>query len=62
MLDEYALIRQLQESFGLGAKPFFWFFNTLWGLGLSQLLLAIIFWLGSGPTRTVNNPNNRTLF
>ena len=46
MIDEYALIRQIQEFFGLGAKPFFWVFNTLWGLGLSTLLPAMIFWLG----------------
>ena len=46
MLDEYVLIRQIQEFFGLGAKPLFWFFNTLWGLGLATLLPAIIFWLG----------------
>ncbi len=46
MLDEYVIIRQIQEFFGLGAKPFFWVFNTLWGLGLATLLPAIIFWLG----------------
>ncbi|MEM7016298.1 MAG: phosphatase PAP2 family protein [Pseudomonadota bacterium] len=46
MFDEYVLIRQIQEFFGLGAKPLFWFFNTLWGLGLATFLPAIIFWLG----------------
>ena len=46
MLDEFTLIRQIQEFFGLGAKPFFWVFNTLWGLGLASLLPAIIYWLG----------------
>ena len=46
MPDEYVLIRQVQEFFGLGAKPLFWFFNTLWGLDLATLLPAIIFWLG----------------
>lgn len=46
MFDEYALIRQIQEFFGLGAKPFFWIFNTLWGLGLATYLPAMIFWLG----------------
>jgi membrane-associated phospholipid phosphatase len=46
MPDEYVLIRQVQEFFGLGAKPLFWFFNTLWGLDLATRLPAIIFWLG----------------
>ena len=46
MPDEYVLIRQVQEFFGLGAKPLFWFFNTLWGLDLASRLPAIIFWLG----------------
>jgi len=46
MPDELVLIRQVQEFFGLGAKPLFWFFNTLWGLDLATRLPAIIFWLG----------------
>jgi membrane-associated phospholipid phosphatase len=46
MPDEYVLIRQVQEFFGLGAKPLFWFFNTLWGLDLATYLPAVIFWLG----------------
>ncbi len=46
MPDEYVLIRQIQEFFGEGAKPIFGFFNTLWGLGIAQILPAIIFWLG----------------
>ena len=46
MPDEFALIRQVQEFFGLGAKPLFWTFNTLWGIGLASRLPAIIFWLG----------------
>ena len=46
MPDEYALIRQIQDFFGPGAKPLFWFCNTLWGLDLATRLPAIIFWLG----------------
>jgi membrane-associated phospholipid phosphatase len=46
MPDQYVLIRQVQEFFGLGAKPLFWFFNTLWGLDLATRLPAVIFWLG----------------
>ncbi len=46
MFDEYVLIRQIQEFFGLGAKPFFWFFNMLWGQDLAGRLPAVIFWLG----------------
>lgn len=47
MLDEFVLIHQIQEFFGPGAKPVFRAFNTMWGLGLGQLLPAIIFWLGA---------------
>jgi len=46
MPDEFVLIDQIQEFFGLGAKPLFWFFNTLWGLDLATILPAIIFLLG----------------
>lgn len=46
MPDEFALIRQVQEFFGPGAKPLFWFFNLLWGLDLATRLPAVIFWLG----------------
>lgn len=46
MTDEFALIRQVQEFFGPGAKPFFWFCNFLWGLDIAIRLPAIIFWLG----------------
>lgn len=46
MWNEFELIRQIQELFGPGAKPVFWFCNLMWGLGLDTLLPAIIFWLG----------------
>lgn len=47
MWNEFELIRQIQEFFGLGARPVFWFGNFLWGLGLDTLLPAMMFWLGS---------------
>jgi len=50
MSEEFVLIRQIQEFFGLGAKPVFWFCNTLWGLDIATLLPAIIFWLGGRKT------------
>ena len=46
MPDEYVLIRQVQEFFGPGAKPLFWFCNFLWGLDLATRLPVVIFWLG----------------
>jgi len=46
MFDEFALIRKVQEFFGPGAKPFFWFCNFLWGLDIATRLPAILFWLG----------------
>ena len=46
MPDEYVLIRQVQEFFGPGAKPVFWFCNFLWGLDLATRLPVVIFWLG----------------
>jgi len=46
VLDEFALIRQVQEFFGPGAKPVFWFCNFLWGLDLATRLPVVIFWLG----------------
>ena len=47
MPDQYAPIRRVQEFSGLGAKPIFWFFNTLWGVDLATRLPAIIFSLGN---------------
>ncbi len=46
-MDEFILIHQIQEFFGPAAKPVFRAFNTMWGLGLGQLLPAIVFWLGA---------------
>jgi len=38
---EYVLSRQIQEFLGPGAKPRFWFFNTLWGLDPATRFTAI---------------------
>lgn len=45
-MDEFILIRQVQEFFGPDAKPIFWFCNFLWGLDLATRLPVVIFWLG----------------
>ncbi len=44
---EYDLIRHVQDFFGPGARPLFWFCNFLWGLDLATRLPAVIYWLGA---------------